>query len=81
MIKRLLYLNGLAVITVILYHSAAWGFVGMFYWADRYRNVPAPNFDLIGSSSYFALRTIEQLIIYGIPTFLCLVSFFTKNVR
>jgi peptidoglycan/LPS O-acetylase OafA/YrhL len=64
------------VITVILYHSAAWGFVGMFYWADRYRNVPAPNFDLIGSSSYFALRTIEQLIIYGIPTFLFVSGFF-----
>jgi peptidoglycan/LPS O-acetylase OafA/YrhL len=76
MIKRLLYLNGLAVITVILYHSAAWGFVGMFFWTDRYRPVSVPNFDLIGSPSYFALRTIEQLIIYGIPTFLFVSGFF-----
>lgn len=76
MIKRLLYLNGLAVITVILYHSAASGFVGMFFWTDRYRAVSVPNFDLIGSPSYFALRTIEQLIIYGIPTFLFVSGFF-----
>jgi hypothetical protein len=45
MIKRMLYLNGLAVLTVILYHSSAWGFIGMFFWTDRYRPVSVPNFD------------------------------------
>lgn len=76
MIKRLLYLNGLAVLTVILYHSSAWGFIAMFYWTDQYRPVNVPNFDMLGSPSYFALRGIEQLIIYGIPAFLFVSGFF-----
>ena len=76
MIKRMLYLNGLAVLTVILYHSSAWGFIGMFFWTDRYRPVSAPNFDQLGSIQYFGLRAIEQLVIYGIPTFLFVSGFF-----
>lgn len=76
MIKRLLYLNGLAVLTVILYHSSAWGFIAMFFWTDQYRPVDVPNFDQLGSLPYFALRGIEQLIIYGIPAFLFVSGFF-----
>lgn len=62
--------------TVILYHASAWGFIAMFFWTDRYLLVTAPNFDQMGSVSYFALRVIEQLIIYGIPTFLFVSGFF-----
>jgi membrane-bound acyltransferase YfiQ involved in biofilm formation len=76
MIKRLLYLNGLAIITVILYHASAWGFIAMFYWTDRYRPVTVPNFDMLGGATYFSLRAIEQLIIYGIPTFMFVSGFF-----
>jgi peptidoglycan/LPS O-acetylase OafA/YrhL len=76
MIKRLLYLNGLAIITVILYHASAWGFISMFYRADRYRPVSVPNFDMLGDLAYYGLRTIEQLIIYGIPTFMFVSGFF-----
>jgi membrane-bound acyltransferase YfiQ involved in biofilm formation len=76
MIKRLLYLNGLAIITVILYHASAWGFIAMFFWTDRYRSVTVPNFDMLGGATYFSLRAIEQLIIYGIPTFMFVSGFF-----
>jgi probable poly-beta-1,6-N-acetyl-D-glucosamine export protein len=76
MIKRLLYLNGLAVLTVILYHASAWGFIAMFFWTDRYEPVSVPNFDQLGSLSYYTLRVIEQLIIYGIPTFLFVSGYF-----
>jgi hypothetical protein len=35
MFKRLLFLNGLATIGLILFHSAGWGFVAMFFWPER----------------------------------------------
>jgi peptidoglycan/LPS O-acetylase OafA/YrhL len=76
MIKRLLYLNGLAVMTVILYHASAWGFISMFFWTDRYREVSVPNFDQLGGLTYYGLRAIEQIVIYGIPTFLFVSGFF-----
>jgi membrane-bound acyltransferase YfiQ involved in biofilm formation len=76
MVRRLLYLNGLAVLGVILYHSSAWGFISMFWWTDRYSAVAVPNFERLGSLPYFALRGIEQLIIFSIPSFLFVSGFF-----
>jgi peptidoglycan/LPS O-acetylase OafA/YrhL len=76
MVRRLLYLNGLAVLGVILYHASAWGFIAMFWWTDRYRSVSVPNFDQLGSISYFGLRMVEQLIIFSIPSFLFVSGFF-----
>jgi hypothetical protein len=61
---------------VILYHASAWGFIAMFFWTDRYRPVTVPNFDMLGGATYFSLRAIEQLIIYGIPTFMFVSGFF-----
>jgi hypothetical protein len=75
MIKRLLYMNGLATIAVILFHASGWGFIAMFFWADQYRTVASPNFDLIGSLPYFALRVIEQIVSFGVPAFLFVSGF------
>ncbi len=76
MARRLLYLMGLAVLCVVVYHASGWGFISMFWWADRYLPVSAPNFDQMGSVSYYALRLIEQLIIFAIPSFLFVSGFF-----
>lgn len=76
MARRLLYLNGLAIIGAVLNHSAGWGFVAMFFWAHRYMPVASPNFAQFGSAPYFALRLIEQLIIFSIPAFLFVSGFF-----
>jgi peptidoglycan/LPS O-acetylase OafA/YrhL len=76
MIKRLLLLNGLATLGVVLYHSSSWGFIAMFWWTDRYLPVTVPNFDQLGSFSYYALRVIEQLIVFSIPAFLFVSGFF-----
>lgn len=76
MVRRLLYLMGLAVLCVVLYHASGWGFVSMFWWTDRYLPVSVPNFDQMGSASYYALRAIEQLIIFAIPSFLFVSGFF-----
>jgi peptidoglycan/LPS O-acetylase OafA/YrhL len=76
MVKRLLYLNGLAILAAVLYHASAQGFVAMFWWTDRYRPVSVPNFDALGSPAYYALRLIEQLIIFAIPAFVFVSGFF-----
>lgn len=76
MARRLLYLNGIAILNVILYHSTAWGFIAMFWWTDRYREVSTPNFDQMGSAAYYGLRLIEQYVIYSIPAFLFISGFF-----
>ncbi len=76
MIKKLLTINGLAILGAVLYHAAGWGFISMFWWTDQYRLVQVPNFDQLGSFSYFGLRLIEQVIIFAIPVFLFVSGYF-----
>jgi peptidoglycan/LPS O-acetylase OafA/YrhL len=76
MIRRLLYLNGLAIIGVILFHAAGWGFVAMIAWTPRYLPVVEPVFDQVGSLSYYWLRFIEQLVVVVIPIFLFVSGYF-----
>jgi fucose 4-O-acetylase-like acetyltransferase len=76
MTRRLLNLNGLAVLGAVAYHAAGWGFVVMFWWAHRYRPVTSPNFEAMGSAAYYGLRTIEQLIAFAVPAFLFVSGFF-----
>jgi len=76
MYRRLLLLNGLAILAVVLYHASGWGFVAMFWWTDRYLSVSVPNFDQLGSPTYYALRVIEQLIAFAVPAFLFVSGFF-----
>ncbi len=76
MTRRLLHLNGLAILGAVAYHATGWGFVAMFWWAHRYRPVTSPNFDQMGSAAYYGLRTIEQVIAFGVPAFLFVSGFF-----
>jgi len=76
MARRLLLLNGLAILGVILNHSAAWGFISMFWWTDRYLPVAVPNFDQLGGFAYYVLRFVEQLVGYSVPAFLFVSGFF-----
>lgn len=73
MIRRLLLLNGVAIMGVILFHAAGWGFTAQLFWADRYNAVPA---EQIGTFPYYVLRLIEQLIVFSIPAFLFVSGFF-----
>lgn len=79
MTRKLLLLNGLAVLAVVMYHSTGWGYTAMFWWTDRYLPVSVPDFSQIGSFSYYALRAIEQLIIFGIPSFLMVSGYFIAS--
>ena len=73
MVRRFLYLNGLAITCVVLFHAAGMGFVAMFSWAHRYGAVPG---DQIGSLSYYVLRFVEQIIVFSIPAFLIVSGYF-----
>ncbi len=76
MIRKLLILNGLAILGVILFHSTGWGFVAMFAWVYRYMPDAASNFEQAGNAAYYAFRLIEQLIVVSIPAFLFVSGFF-----
>jgi membrane-bound acyltransferase YfiQ involved in biofilm formation len=76
MIRRLLYLNGVSISCVILFHAVGMGFTAMFAWAHRYLPAGVPAASQIGSPSYFALRAIEQLVIFCIPAFLFVSGYF-----
>lgn len=70
MFKRLLFLNGLATIGLILFHSAGWGFVAMYHWRERYLPLVGAGADQPGGAAYYVLRTMEQLPVVTIPAFL-----------
>jgi hypothetical protein len=70
MFRKLLLLNGLAAIGVAMYHAAAFGFDALFEWTNRYRAVTVPNYDAIGSLSYYFLVLIRQIDSYVIPSFI-----------
>lgn len=73
MIRRLLLLNGVAILAVILFHAAGWGVTSLVFWADRYGAVPV---EQMGTTSYYLLRGIEQLVVFSIPAFLFVSGFF-----
>lgn len=74
--KKLLSLNGLSILSVVLYHAVGWAFIALFWWTDQYRPVAVPNFDQLGSSYYYVLRFIEQVIIFAIAAFLFVSGYF-----
>ena len=76
MIKKLLLLNGFAILGVIIFHATGWGYVAMFSWTHQYLPVTSPNYDQLGSLSYFVGRLIEQLVVFSVPAFLFVSGFF-----
>lgn len=76
MFKRLLFLNGLATIGLILFHSAGWGFVAMYHWRERYLPLVGTGADQPGGVAYYVLRTMEQLPVAAIPAFLFVSGLF-----
>lgn len=77
MVRRFLQLNGLAVIGMVMLHSAGWGYTALLWFTDAYLpGATTPNFDQVGSLSYFGLRTIEQLVSFSIAGFLIVSGYF-----
>lgn len=76
MVRRLLLLNGLAILGVIFFHAGGWGFTALFAWKARYLPYVDAGFQPLGSADYFALRLIEQLVVACIPAFLFVSGYF-----
>lgn len=76
MIKRFLYLNGLAILGVLLFHAGGWGLTAMFAWSDRFLPAAVSAQSQIGSASYYFLKAVEQISIFSIPAFLFVSGFF-----
>lgn len=77
MTKRLLLLNGLAVLGVALHHASGYGFRAMFFWTDRYMPVSVPNYDQVGSLPFWIIVLIQQIDAFSLPAFLYVSGFFT----
>ena len=76
MTKRFPLLRGIAILAVVFNHAAGHGFTAMFWWVHRYRDVTVPNFDQMGSLSYYGLVAIQQLSLFSVPAFLFISGFF-----
>ncbi len=75
-VRNLLLLNELAIFAAVLNHAQSWGFTAMVFWADRYRPVTVPNFDQVGSASYYALTAVAGGISFAVPSFLFITGVF-----
>jgi peptidoglycan/LPS O-acetylase OafA/YrhL len=62
---RLLVLNGLSILGVILYHASSWAFETVSRTPQRF-----------GPLTNYSLRTVQQAIIFAIPTFLFISGYF-----
>ena len=76
MIKRLLLLSGLAIVAVVCAHAAQWVWVAMFWWTDRYLPVSVPNYDLLGTPSYYGVLLLQKAAVFAVPAFLFATGFF-----
>ncbi len=76
MAKKLLLLNGICAFAIATYHGAAYGLSAMFEWTDRYMAVTVPNYDQIGSISYYYLLAIRQLDAFAVPGFIFISAYF-----
>ena len=60
-IRKLAHFLEFAILGVILFHAAGWGFVALYAWQARYAASVTPGFDPTGSAAYFALRPSHLL--------------------
>lgn len=76
MSKRLLWLNGAAIIAVAIHHAAAFALQAMFEWTNRYMAVEVPNYDQIGSPTYLILMLLRILLTAAGPAFFFISGYF-----
>lgn len=74
--RRLLILNGLATISIVIHHAAAYGLQAMFEWTDRYMPVSVPNYDLLGSPAFHVTMIVRMLAYFSVPAFFFVSGYF-----
>ncbi len=78
--KRLLWFNGIAIIVVAIQHAASYTLQAMFLWTDRYMPVTVPNYDQIGSPTYYFLMVIRLLFTFAGPVFFFISGYFVGTL-
>lgn len=78
MTKRLLYLNGLAILMIPLEHASAYGVQNLFFfvWTALHPGVAVPNYTLLGSIPFHVFTIIRQISAFSVPSFLFISGFF-----
>ncbi len=76
MTKRLLYLNGLAILMIPLQHATAYGLQAMFQWTNVYLAGDVPNYSLLGTLPYHLIIIFRQISTFSVPSFLFISGFF-----
>ena len=81
MTRRLLLLNGLAILAVVCNHAAHTAPLAMFWWTFRYSpGTAVPNYDQFGTVTYYVLIAIMKLTLFAVPSFLFVSGFFVSFV-
>jgi membrane-bound acyltransferase YfiQ involved in biofilm formation len=76
MTKRVFLLMGIAMLAVIVSHTAGFAQVALLEWRDRYRPATELSFDPFGSPQYYVLLCVRQLIVWAVPAFFFVSGFF-----
>ncbi|MCI0520596.1 MAG: acyltransferase [Chloroflexi bacterium] len=76
MVRRLLTLNGLAVLGAVIHHSVNWVVTAMVWWADRYSPASIPDTSRVGSAAFYLLALIDLIAVFGVPAFLFVSGYF-----
>ena len=76
MTKRVFFLMGVAIFSVVIHQATSWGYTAMMWWTDRYRPVTVPNFDQVGTLPYYVTMAIRQLTVFCVPAFVFVTGFF-----
>lgn len=73
--QRLLWLNGLAIMSVAGHHAAAFALQAMFDWS--YTAVgQTPNFERLGSPPYYIIMVLRLLLSFAGPAFFFISGYF-----
>lgn len=76
MLKRVSLLSGFAILAVVCSHASEWGDIAMWWWADRWRPVSVPNYDMDASLPYYMLVAERKLAHFSVPAFMFFSAFF-----
>ncbi len=74
--RKLSFLRGLAILAVVLNHSAGWAVTALVWWSGRFGSATPPNKTWIGTPAYFVLLLASQLPLFSVPLFLFVSGYF-----
>lgn len=75
MIRKLLFLNGIAIILAVYHHSIYWAVTAINFWGHRFISNATP--ELLANPNLFSLflRTTDQIAGVAVPAFLFVSGF------